>query len=995
MGSGWLEHLSALSTEALLDEMRVGSDDVYLLGALNRHITIYSQQTRAINLVHALAESRGGNLASVRIAVVGAGFAGLTAAAYAAKEKLAEVVVIERALRPLWLQDQSTKRWLHPRIYDWPNAGALEPYSDLPVLNWRAGPACTVSAKVRAQWDDLTARNERLGAYYGWRVTSWKTDADKKLQLSVVPEGAGDLALPPSVINQPFDLVVLAVGFGLERSTIGPPGSCPSYWNDVDGLDDLHPGQTIAIVGLGDGGLTDVLRLSIRSFDQGRLVQLVEGLDTARFEALRQSERELYANPAKLHERYRSDETIDQELLERLKSQVQRHHRILLIGKGSPYAPTAAILNRVLLRHLHELKAFELIDGDVVSASVMDGRVDVTYARSGGKTEILPPVDRVLLRLGPQPVWKELMPASIVPVLDERRRHWRTTPQDLDQTRVPLTPRTAHASSRSAALASLPARESGTDPWILVVHPGGASADWKQLSRDILDQLIHQERWSAATTQALVLSSTDAVRTENYAASVRALCSAPVALFDVEKRDPAVMLLLGIRAVVRRGVTLVCDYDTSDPAYWSTLPFNIKDVNPLATNEPTFVQTIAQACSEGRDLEETRPRYLDLPAFEGIRELGTRPADYEPIPQAEEALLLRPFSDSYSDKNLKFLKMAVTERLPSTKLTSVIDERSPQLAGQRLYEAIRRSRLCIADLSGWRPNVLFEAGVRLACNATRPIFLLDPKFCGEALDPQSPEALEALLGAVRYRVPGPNQSIVDAVDRWVSQAEETTTYPITSRYYDFDRDQTTRSLTERLAESAALSLRTDAPEERVDATHLFAGNDEITEVVRRKGIEHLVAAWAHLDAWQDPSSRERSALLDPEFRRVFRKYSRLTDDLARQLGDLRSDGAQRLLARIRARLQDPRFAALQALDRSLSSWDGNRALMAKMHAAGEFDKNQLAMLEDLAALDVERKAIIDELRTIGGPGVTLLLQSLELDGATISRLAKRYRDASS
>ncbi len=69
--------------------------------------------------------------------------------------------------------------------------------------------------------------------------------------------------------------------------------------------------------------------------------------------------------------------------------------------------------------------------------------------------------------------------------------------------------------------------------------------------------------------------------------------------------------------------------------------------------------------------------------------------------------------------------------------------------------------------------------------------------------------------------------------------------------------------------------------------------------------------------------------------------------------------------------------------------------MAKMHAAGEFDKNQLAMLEDLAALDVERKAIIDELRTIGGPGVTLLLQSLELDGATISRLAKRYRDASS
>src|SRR6516164_7067657 len=48
------------------------------------------------------------------------------------------------------------------------------------------------------------------------------------------------------------------------------------------------------------------------------------------------------------------------------------------------------------------------------------------------------------------------------------------------------------------------------------------------------------------------------------------------------------------------------------------------------------------------------------------------------------------------------------------RIESIIDQVSPRLVGQRLYEAIRRSDMCIADWTLWRANVLYECGVRLA-----------------------------------------------------------------------------------------------------------------------------------------------------------------------------------------------------------------------------------------------------------------------------------------
>src|SRR6185295_4958479 len=69
------------------------------------------------------------------------------------------------------------------------------------------------------------------------------------------------------------------------------------------------------------------------------------------------------------------------ELRDRIERLTRRDFAVTLIGEGSPYAPTGAILNRLLVRHLHALDAFTLVRGRVTGiAETPDGRADVTIA---------------------------------------------------------------------------------------------------------------------------------------------------------------------------------------------------------------------------------------------------------------------------------------------------------------------------------------------------------------------------------------------------------------------------------------------------------------------------------------------------------------------------------------------------------------------------------------------------------------------------------------
>ena len=176
-------HPDPLSDDDYLKELKGGLDGVYVPGSFNRYITVHSQQIRAVNLIHALV-ARDGPLADRRIAIIGAGFAGVTAAVYALERTNAAVTVFEAASRALWLQEHCRDRWLHPGIYDWPLPGSLEPRTYLPVMNWTTGPANRVAAQVREQWCDLVSRKANLTGHFDAAVTAVEPAPGGRLSIS-------------------------------------------------------------------------------------------------------------------------------------------------------------------------------------------------------------------------------------------------------------------------------------------------------------------------------------------------------------------------------------------------------------------------------------------------------------------------------------------------------------------------------------------------------------------------------------------------------------------------------------------------------------------------------------------------------------------------------------------------------------------------------------------------------------------------------------------
>src|SRR5262249_10949471 len=131
---------------------------------------------------------------------------------------------------------------------------------------------------------------------------------------------------------------------------------------------------------------------------------------------------------------------------------------------------------------------------------------------------------------------------------------------------------------------------------------------------------------------------------------------------------------------------------------------------------------IARALQSGFEALKAQPDvYLDLPAYDTLRKLGESHRVLEPEAQI---LFLRWFDQQYKNLVKELVEARLQNHFSHATLVTTLDSRSPQLVEQRLYAAIRRTRLCIADWTAWRPNVFFEIGVRLAVNDTDPIFIL-------------------------------------------------------------------------------------------------------------------------------------------------------------------------------------------------------------------------------------------------------------------------------
>jgi hypothetical protein len=254
-----------LNPEAVLERMEVrGYPGVYLLGRNARRLTLLSQQYRALNLIWALKRTkrlRGPDGRPAKVAVVGGGLAGLTAAV-AANWIGAEVTLLERMTELLHLQSGCQFRFVHPNLYDWPEPQSTTAVTDLPCMNWGADMATSVAESILTQWKALAGN-----------VTELKEALVSRIERA--SDGRPIIAAhgPWGYHYEPHDVIILAVGFGLERTL--PPVPFLSYWENDNFsrpiIADPWPRRYL-VSGCGDGGLIDATRLSLRGFDHARFM---------------------------------------------------------------------------------------------------------------------------------------------------------------------------------------------------------------------------------------------------------------------------------------------------------------------------------------------------------------------------------------------------------------------------------------------------------------------------------------------------------------------------------------------------------------------------------------------------------------------------------------------------------------------------------------------------------------------------------------------------
>ena len=232
-----------------------------MIGPFSKQISFASQQRRALNLVSAMHRAeivRTGK----RVAVVGAGLAGVTAAA-ALIGYGCEVEVIDREATWLSQFEHSTHRHVHPSINHWPRE-PLSLTTTLPFFDWAETTAATVAFELHSEATAILSAR-----FVANTVVERIHSAGEHLVLGTHPP------LP----NPNFDAIVLAAaGFG----QVGNEGM--SYW-EPDGLEaEIVVGKInrVVISGCEDGGLTDALRSVHSKFEGGRLaVGIAEMLNDA------------------------------------------------------------------------------------------------------------------------------------------------------------------------------------------------------------------------------------------------------------------------------------------------------------------------------------------------------------------------------------------------------------------------------------------------------------------------------------------------------------------------------------------------------------------------------------------------------------------------------------------------------------------------------------------------------------------------------------------
>jgi len=352
---------------------------LYLLGSLERGVTVYKQQVRAHNLVWSLWElDRVGERPLGRVAVIGAGIAGLTCAAgmLSRWEGAASVTVFEQLWDLCPLQQGSDARWLHPRIYNWPDDGSRAPSASLPLLNWSEGRASDVARTIVRGFSEhcqaFVKSPDSLAVILGLR--HFQISAEK-LEISWVgtrtEQVSGFFRLgEPEGATSKFETIIVAAGFGLERLTDAHP--TPSYWrNEQLGQPVLDGTQRRYVIsGYGDGAMVDLCRLTIERFRQDTIVYELFGSQLADTEARLERELADLGGGANLFNYFQSIEAeVFAKPLAQLAHRLRKDTAVVFHIRGREpgntslsciFGPTSSRLNRLMAYLLYRCGAYAI-----------------------------------------------------------------------------------------------------------------------------------------------------------------------------------------------------------------------------------------------------------------------------------------------------------------------------------------------------------------------------------------------------------------------------------------------------------------------------------------------------------------------------------------------------------------------------------------------------------------------------------------------------------
>jgi hypothetical protein len=397
--------------------------NVYILGCFAKYVTLYSQQVRALNLIAALLKT-GVLRKHGKIAIVGAGAGGLTAAAGAAVHDL-DVTILEELEGSLEFQSSNRQRWLHPHIYDWPNEEFQnDPWAHLPLLDWKADYAEKVATQIGTAWEAI-ANTHSVKQSFNVHDISLKCK-EKNVELTWNERMLGGNKIMEGI---KFDAVILAVGFGLEEAK---PNYCWSYWSedDIDGrFRRSERGQRWLISGSGDGALTDLMRLCISRFRHGEVLTLFS--KATGYGGLKSDLKRIHSQPGTTPEminEYFQNELNVAPLVDRLIPRLRTQRPDIFVAVRSHlYGPESAILNRLIVLVLQKAGAFSLLKGETKVKAIKKG---YKITLNGAKYEKT--FDRVILRHGPVPVIRKIV--GIADDCETLQSDWKNKTQQ-DETR--------------------------------------------------------------------------------------------------------------------------------------------------------------------------------------------------------------------------------------------------------------------------------------------------------------------------------------------------------------------------------------------------------------------------------------------------------------------------------------------------------------------------------------------------------------------------------